>query len=99
MGSNRGGSCIQPDQVSVMCCLDPGPERAGEITEKSTFASKAEDGRSSLCFTQLCKAHSPQNWLALLGSHYSNRTIDGFFLAPLLNSSRDILPEEWKRET
>ena len=67
--------------------------------EKSTFASKAEDGRSSLCFHKCVKAHSPQNWLALLGSHCSNRTMDGSLLAPLLNSSRDILPEEWKRET
>lgn len=45
------------------------------------------------CVSHKCpKAHSPQNWLALLGSHCSNRTMDGSLLAPLMNSSRDSLP-------
>lgn len=33
-----------------------------------------------------------QNWLALLGSHCSSRTMEGSLLAPLMNSSRDSLP-------
>lgn len=33
-----------------------------------------------------------QNWLALLGSHCSSRTMEGSLLAPLMNSSRESLP-------
>ena len=50
-----------------MCCLDPGPERAGEITEKTTFASKAEDGKSNLCFSQLCKSPFPSELASTAG--------------------------------
>lgn len=34
-----------------------------------------------------------QNWLALLGSHCNNRTMEGSLLAPLMNSSSDSLPD------
>lgn len=45
--------------------------------------------------SRACRRPSPapaQNWLALLGSHCSSRTMDGSLLAPLMNSSRDSLP-------
>jgi len=45
----------------------PGPGRAGEITEESTFASKAEDGRSSLCFSQLSKSPFPSELASTAG--------------------------------
>lgn len=38
--------------------------------------------------------HSHQNWLALLGSHCNNLTMEGSLLAPLMNSSRDSLPSK-----
>ena len=35
--------------------------------EKTTFASKAEDGRSSLCFSQLCKSPFPSELASTAG--------------------------------
>lgn len=35
-------------------------------------------------------------WPALLGSHWSSRTMEGSFFAPSTNSSRDSLPEGHK---
>lgn len=70
---------------------------SGMAAGTSTFASKAENSRTSLCLPQLSPP-DPQNWLALLGSHCSNRTMEGSLLAPLMNSSRDSLPAGWRRE-
>lgn len=39
-----------------------------------------------------------QNWLALLGSHCNNRTMEGSLLAPLMNSSSDSLPEREEKQ-
>jgi hypothetical protein len=49
------------------CCLDPGPGRAGEITEESTFTSKAEHGRPSLCFSQMSKSPFPSELASTAG--------------------------------
>lgn len=44
VGQARRVGCAAWTQV-------PGEQERSEITEESTFASKAEDGRTSLCFS------------------------------------------------
>lgn len=58
----------------------------------SGFCELSLDGEASPCFPTTVAAGLAQNWLALLGSHCSSRTMEGSLLAPLMNSSSDSLP-------
>lgn len=91
-GSDRGGSCGWPGRVGVMCCLAQVPGEQERSRRNPLLQAKLKMAGQA-CVSHNCpKARSPQNWLALLGSHCSNRTMDGSLLAPLMNSSRDSLP-------
>lgn len=87
-GRPGGGGAATGGRVSAG---SPGPGRGSR-----------DDGGGIRCCEQSLTGERPallpsggrraQNWLALLGSHCSSRTMDGSLLAPLMNSSRDSLP-------
>lgn len=80
------------------CDVLPGPRsqesRRNQRSRRNPLLQAKLKVAGQACVSpQLSQSPFPQNWLALLGSHCSNRTMDGSLLAPLMNSSRDSLPE------